>query len=98
MKVGGDIPSKEVLGFGKVTLGGEFVAAEGVGVRDGLVWRNGAPDEEGCEGGGGFCIAGDCVGVKGDRGLVVNEAVGRGEGGGGNSNRKGLGGGVTTRR
>ena len=84
VKAGGDIPSKKVLCFGKAALGGEFVAAEGVRMGDELVWRNGAPDEEGREGCGGLSAANDLGRVEGDHELVVDEAVGRGEDRGGN--------------
>lgn len=78
-EVGGYIPSKEVLCFGEAALGGEFIAAEGARIGDGLVGCDRAPDKESREGGGGLVAVENLGGIEGDRGLIVNESVKRGE-------------------
>ena len=83
VETGGDIPSMGVLCFGEATLGGEFVAAEGVRAGGGLVGRDRAPDEESREGADGLVAVENLWGSEVDRRLVVNESVGRGEGRGG---------------
>ena len=51
-----------------------------MGAGDWFIGGDGAPDEEGCEGCGGLGAADDYGGVEGHCGLVIYEAVGRGEG------------------
>ena len=89
VEAGGDIPPKEVLCFDKTALCGEFVTTEGVRVGVGIGWCNGSLDEEGRERGDGLGAVHNLGGIEGDRGLVVDETVGRDKSRGGNQGYKG---------